>query len=282
MTGPHRAIAATRVAVRRELARIAQVEHEGIVLVACSGGADSLALAAAVAFEAPRTGLSAGAVVVDHGLQEGSSAVADHSAGQCRGLGLDPVEVVTVHVASSRSGPEADARDARYRAFDDVAQRIGAVAVLLGHTRDDQAEQVLLGLARGSGARSLSGMPARRGRYMRPFLCGPRAPPARVLGSAPYTAREADLMAATGIDFKTQHFSFGDAACAIDGEPKTFDTCLPQGAPYWALWTSTGRGPWTMAQTGFTDVKLGNGDALGWRYTPSSETNPSPPPPAKK
>ena len=82
MTGPHRAIAATRVAVRRELARIAQVEHEGIVLVACSGGADSLALAAAVAFEAPRTGLSAGAVVVDHGLQEGSSAVADHSAGQ--------------------------------------------------------------------------------------------------------------------------------------------------------------------------------------------------------
>jgi tRNA(Ile)-lysidine synthase len=44
------------------------------------------------------------------------------------------------------------------------------VAVLLGHTRDDQAEQVLLGLARGSGARSLSGMPARRGPYVRPLL----------------------------------------------------------------------------------------------------------------
>lgn len=188
MTGPHRAIAATRVAVRRELARIAQVEHEGIVLVACSGGADSLALAAAVAFEAPRTGLSAGAVVVDHGLQEGSSAVAEHSADQCRGLGLDPVEVVTVQVASCGSGPEAGARDARYKAFEDVAQRVGAVAVLLGHTRDDQAEQVLLGLARGSGARSLSGMPARRGRYLRPFLGVARATTVAACQAAGLTA----------------------------------------------------------------------------------------------
>jgi len=170
MTGPHPATAATRLAVRRELARLEQVDPGGIVLVACSGGADSLALAAAVAFEVPRTVLSAGAVVVDHGLQKGSSAVAGCAADQCRVLGLDPVEVVTVQVAVSGTGPEAGARDARYRAFEDVAERIGAVAVLLGHTRDDQAEQVLLGLARGSGARSLSGMPARRGRYLRPFL----------------------------------------------------------------------------------------------------------------
>jgi tRNA(Ile)-lysidine synthase len=179
VTGPHRAVAATRVAVRRALAQLEQVEqteqveqirHSGLVLVACSGGADSLALAAAVAFEAPRAGWSAGAVIVDHGLQEGSLAVAGRCADQCRRLGLDPVEVVTVQVASSGSGPEAHARDARYRAFEAVAQRVGAVAVLLGHTRDDQAEQVLLGLARGSGARSLSGMPARRGPYVRPLL----------------------------------------------------------------------------------------------------------------
>jgi tRNA(Ile)-lysidine synthase len=167
MTGPHRAIAAARVAVRRELAPLSP---GALVLVACSGGADSLALAAAVAFEAPRVGLLAGAVIVDHGLQEGSSGVADRAADQCRRLGLDPVEVVTVHVASSDSGPEAGARDARYRALEGVAERLGAVAILLGHTRDDQAEQVLLGLARGSGARSLSGMPARRGRLVRPFL----------------------------------------------------------------------------------------------------------------
>jgi len=170
MTGPHPATAATRVAVRRELARIEQVEKGCVVVVACSGGSDSLALAAAVAFEAPRRGLSAGAVIVDHGLQEGSSAVACRAAEQCRGLGLNPVEVVTVQVALSGAGPEAAARDARYQAFEDVAKRFGAVAVLLGHTRDDQAEQVLLGLARGSGARSLSGMPARRGLYLRPFL----------------------------------------------------------------------------------------------------------------
>jgi tRNA(Ile)-lysidine synthase len=173
VTGPHRAVAATRVAVRRALAqmeRVDQIKPGGLVLVACSGGTDSLALAAAVAFEAPRAGLSAGAVIVDHGLQQGSLAVAGRGADQCRRLGLDPVEVVTVQVASSGSGPEARARDARYRAFEVVAQRVGAVAVLLGHTRDDQAEQVLLGLARGSGARSLSGMPARRGPYVRPLL----------------------------------------------------------------------------------------------------------------
>lgn len=171
MTGPHRAIAETRLAVRRELA---QVDFGGLVLVACSGGADSLALAAAVAFEAPRAGLTAGAVVVDHGLQDGSPAVAGRAADQCRRLGLDPVEVVTVRVGSSGSGPEAGARDARYQAFEEVAERLGAVVVLLGHTRDDQAEQVLLGLARGSGARSLAGMPVRRGRYVRPLLGVPR------------------------------------------------------------------------------------------------------------
>jgi tRNA(Ile)-lysidine synthase len=174
VTGPHRAIAAIRVAVRRALAQIEQVKQGGLVLVACSGGADSLALAAAVAFEAPRGGLSAGAVIVDHDLQEGSLVVAERAADQCRRLGLDPVEVVTVQVgcsgSGSGSGPEARARDARYRAFEDVLERSGAVAVLLGHTRDDQAEQVLLGLARGSGARSLSGMPARRGPYVRPLL----------------------------------------------------------------------------------------------------------------
>ena len=104
----------------------------------------------------------------------------------------------------------------------------------------------------------------------------------RCVGFTTAKANGADLMTASGIDFKTQHFSFGDAACAIDSEPASYSTCLPQGAPYWALWTSTGGGPWVMAQTGFAAVLVANGDALGWRYTPSTETNPSPPPPAKK
>jgi tRNA(Ile)-lysidine synthase len=185
MSGPHRAIAATRLAVRKALVEIREVSRPGLVLVACSGGADSLSLAAAVAFEAPRAGVPAGAVIVDHDLQTGSRAVAERAADQCRGLGLDPVEIVARRVepsaagddgdgrgsgSGSGSGPEARARDARYGAFEDVVERLDAVAVLLGHTRDDQAEQVLLGLARGSGARSLSGMPARRGPYVRPLL----------------------------------------------------------------------------------------------------------------
>lgn len=140
------------------------------MLVACSGGADSTALAAATAFVAPRLGLRAGAVVVDHGLQERSAEVADDAAHRCRGLGLDPVQVRRVVVAAAGGGPEADARAARYAALGAAADELGADAVLLGHTLDDQAETVLLGLARGAGARSLAGMAPRRGAWRRPFL----------------------------------------------------------------------------------------------------------------
>jgi len=153
-----------------------------LVLVAVSGGADSMALAAATAFEAARMGLRAGAVTVDHGLQQGSTARAVEVAGRLRALGLDPVDALGVRVGrgwaaahggaarQGGGGPEASARDARYAALDSAAERHGARVILLGHTRDDQAETVLLGLARGSGPRSLSGMAAATGRYRRPFL----------------------------------------------------------------------------------------------------------------
>ena len=144
-----------------------------LVLVACSGGPDSVALAVALAHEAPRAGLRAGAVTVDHGLQPGSADRAAEVAAQLGELGLAPVEVATATVGDS-GGPEGAAREARYRALDEAADRLGAAAVLLGHTRDDQAETVLLGLARGSGARSLAGMPPARGPYRRPLLDLPR------------------------------------------------------------------------------------------------------------
>jgi tRNA(Ile)-lysidine synthase len=165
--------AAVRDAVRRELADLA--EPEGfpgpLVLVACSGGPDSLALAAATAFVAPRLGLRAGAVVVDHGLQEGSAEVAQAAARTCRDLGLTPVEVCRVEVpGDSGDGPEAAAREARYAALERVSTDRSAAALLLGHTRDDQAESVLLGLLRGSGARTLAGMARRRDGYRRPLL----------------------------------------------------------------------------------------------------------------
>jgi tRNA(Ile)-lysidine synthase len=172
--GPPAPVAEVRLAVRRALADVGAGE---LVLVACSGGADSLALAAATAFEAPRLrdgGVRAGAVTVDHGLQEGSAHRADQLALVLRDLGLEPVEVVTVRPTDG-AGPEDAARRARYAALDETASRLGASAVLLGHTRDDQAETVLLGLARGSGARSLAGMVPRSGHYLRPLLDLPRS-----------------------------------------------------------------------------------------------------------
>lgn len=153
------AIADVRRAVRA-------LELSDLVLVALSGGPDSLALAAATAFEAAG---HAGAVIVDHGLQAGSAAVAEAAAAQARALGLDPVLVVPVTVGTE-GGPEAAAREARYRALSEAATTTGASAVLLGHTLDDQAETVLLGLARGSGAASLQGMEAVSGLYRRPLL----------------------------------------------------------------------------------------------------------------
>lgn len=164
--GPAPAVAAVRAAVRFAVRDLAPGD---LILVACSGGADSLALAAATAFEARRDGRRAGAVTVDHQLQAGSADRAVALAEALTGLGLDPVEVATV-VVGPGGGPEAAARAARYGALDAAADRLGAAAVLLGHTRDDQAETVLLGLARGSGARSLAGMAARSGRYRRPLL----------------------------------------------------------------------------------------------------------------
>jgi tRNA(Ile)-lysidine synthase len=170
------AVADVRRAVRGVLER-----ERGLVLVGLSGGADSLALAAATAFEAPRAGLRAGAVIVDHGLQAGSTDVAARAASQARELGLAPVVVRRVTVAASAEaaagasgsnagGPEAVARAARYAAFDAALAETGAGAILLAHTLDDQAETVLLGLARGSGPTSLQGMAERNGPYLRPLL----------------------------------------------------------------------------------------------------------------
>ena len=158
-----------RRAVRTALAG-ASLTPGALVLVGLSGGADSLALAAAAAFEAPRAGFRAGAVVVDHALQPGSDRVAADAAQQAAQLGLDPVVVERVTVDAPGAGPEAAARAARYAAFDRALEATGAERVLLGHTLDDQAETVLLGLARGSGPSSLRGMLPDTGRLLRPFL----------------------------------------------------------------------------------------------------------------
>ncbi|MGB0436058.1 MAG: tRNA lysidine(34) synthetase TilS [Mycobacterium sp.] len=129
--------------------------------VALSGGADSLALAAAAAPVLPTT-----ALVVDHRLQADSSAVAAAACDQALSLGCVGAELLCVDVGTA-GGPEAAARIARYRALD--AARAGA-PVLLAHTLDDQAETVLLGLGRGSGARSIAGMRPCDPPWHRPLL----------------------------------------------------------------------------------------------------------------
>ena len=145
-----------------------------LVLVACSGGPDSLALAAIAALFARRSDVRVGAVIVDHDLQEGSAAVAAQTAQTLTNLGLHPVITEKVQVPVGNMGPEMAARTARYTAFTKAVEATGARAVLLGHTLDDQAETVLLGLSRGSGTRSLAGMPPVRIEggvtYLRPFL----------------------------------------------------------------------------------------------------------------
>jgi tRNA(Ile)-lysidine synthase len=162
--GPDPAVAAVRRAVRAALTDLA-----GPVLVACSGGPDSVALAAAVAFEAAKLPVRPGLVTVDHGLQPGSAAQARAVADLGKRLGLDPVRIMTVTVGTD-GGPEAAARTARYVALAAAAADAGAARVLLGHTLDDQAETVLLGLGRGSGPRSVAGMRPVDPPWLRPLL----------------------------------------------------------------------------------------------------------------
>ena len=151
------AVADVRRALRQSLQAL-QLEPESRVLVACSGGPDSMALAAAAAFEAPKLGLRVAAVIVDHGLQEQSAMVAAETAKKLEALGLDPVVIEKVSVSENGSGPEAAARDARYQALERARVLVSAELVLLGHNKEDQAETVLLGLTRGSGLRSIAGM----------------------------------------------------------------------------------------------------------------------------
>jgi tRNA(Ile)-lysidine synthase len=160
------ALVALRNAVKPFLS---QLEAGDVVLVAVSGGADSLSLAYAVLKEATPLAITPVAITIDHQLQENSAAQAEKVSKQLKEMGYENVLTEKV-VVTTESGLEAGARSARYQALNSSAEKEGAVKIFLGHTRDDQAETVLLGLARGSGARSLSGMAAENGKYLRPFL----------------------------------------------------------------------------------------------------------------
>ena len=168
----HPTVAAVRLGVRQV---IGELTPGSTVLVACSGGADSLALLSAVVFEARAHAVRVVGVTVDHQLQDGSADHAARVVDQMRALGVDESVTATVSVTAEGVGPEAAARQARYDVLEELATRFDADQVLLGHTLDDQAETVLLGLARGSGGRSLAGMRRSFEVFRRPLLDVTRA-----------------------------------------------------------------------------------------------------------
>jgi tRNA(Ile)-lysidine synthase len=162
-------VAATRKAVRQ---LISDLTPGTTILVAVSGGADSLALASAANFEGRKLKLRVAAVIIDHGLQLGSDKVAKKAKSRCESLGIEQVAIEKVTVRQSGDGLEAQARESRYKGIEKVRSKLGASWVLLGHNLDDQAETVLLGLARGSGLRSIAAMAKVDSdrKLLRPFL----------------------------------------------------------------------------------------------------------------
>lgn len=175
MSAPDPAVAQVRSALRALLRsqECASYLESGQLCVAVSGGADSLALTEAAAHIGGRAGMRVHALVVDHGLQAGSDEVARTAARQATELGVSDATVLTATVRGS-GGPEAAARKARYTALRAAAPGANTL-VLLGHTRDDQAETVLLGLGRGSGPRSVAGMRPLDPPWARPLLDVPRS-----------------------------------------------------------------------------------------------------------
>ena len=156
-----------RLAVRTSLTSNTKPGQK--LLVAVSGGADSLALAAACEFEAKKLGVKIAAAVIDHSLQKGSDKVAAQTAETLAALGFEEVVVKKIAVGKA-GGPEAAARSARYTALETIRQKTKSHFIVLGHTSSDQAETVLLGLVRGSGSKSLSGMSEKTGFLLRPLL----------------------------------------------------------------------------------------------------------------
>jgi tRNA(Ile)-lysidine synthase len=168
--------------VERTIRRHAMLAGGETVLVAVSGGADSVALLNFLVELAPAWRLQLHVLHVDHQLRPDSLADADFVRALGARLGV-PVDVVTVMV-DPRGSVEAGAREARYAALEAAAARLGAHRIAVGHTADDQAETVLMRLVEGAGVRGLAGIPPVRGRIIRPLIDMHRAALEAALGAA--------------------------------------------------------------------------------------------------
>jgi tRNA(Ile)-lysidine synthase len=155
-----------RLAVRQALKSLNPGDR---VLVAVSGGADSLLLAHCLKLEGSEQALNISAVIIDHQLQEQSGDIALKTKMKLLEMGIPEVHVTKVEIVK-KDGLEADARTARYEALTEFASKEQVSAIFLGHNQDDLAESVLLGLTQGAGTKSLAGMTKQRDLYFRPFL----------------------------------------------------------------------------------------------------------------
>lgn len=164
------ALVKIRSAVRASLSQVLTENPSAKAFgVAVSGGADSLALAGALALESENLSIDIFAVIIDHQLQSESDVVAEESAKKLNSLGITNVWIKKVEV-EIKDGLESSARRARYQELHSFFEEQELAVIFLGHTKNDQAETVLLGLARGSGTRSLSGMARSQERFVRPLL----------------------------------------------------------------------------------------------------------------
>ncbi|MFC7373681.1 MULTISPECIES: tRNA lysidine(34) synthetase TilS [unclassified Brachybacterium] len=178
MPGPPPVVARARTAVRAALtSRLEQLADDTAagrlsprLVVGLSGGADSLALLATTVWVGSRMGLETEAAIVDHGLQAESGRVAERARTQAERLGATAHVLQAQVPTDAAGGLENAARDARRAALETLLEDRGGLALLLGHTLDDQAEQVLMALARGAGPRALAGIPRSRDGLLRPFL----------------------------------------------------------------------------------------------------------------
>lgn len=148
------------------LLRSGLIEPGDVVVIAVSGGADSVALLHLLRFLLERWELRLVAAHFDHAMRSDSAADADWVAGLCKAWGVPLERERARHELRS----EAEARTARYRFLHDVADRHAADRLVLAHHADDQAETVLFRAIRGTGLRGLAGIPERRGRIVRPLL----------------------------------------------------------------------------------------------------------------
>lgn len=156
-----------RMAVKNS---ISHLDPNSSIGVGCSGGADSSAIL--FALSSMYRGSKASKIhvlIIDHQLQEITAEVSKNVAETALRLGFTP-HIIPVSITTTNSGAESDARTARYEAFEKAADDYNLSAILIGHTKNDQAEQTFLGMLRGSGTRSLSGIRETRGIYHRPFL----------------------------------------------------------------------------------------------------------------